>query len=198
MLLSFPLLFLRFPVSRPQLSSSRIHSWRAPAGGEEWLLHQHQQRGGVHSWEHGPGTDPGGFCKTGRTANSACRRTFYFLHKWSNIHNLFDFVDASSSKLILTLLKVSFELWRFGSFYALINFVLQMLDPLSMSSPENSASGSCPSLDSPLDRSGHSQTDTLLSLRCWERLVLKGQHFMTSLKFEIRLCCFVFVYVHDF
>ncbi|MGH0164235.1 UNVERIFIED_CONTAM: hypothetical protein FKN15_057250 [Acipenser sinensis] len=27
----------------------------------------------------------------------------------------------------------------------------QMLDPLSMSSPENSASGSCPSLDSPLD-----------------------------------------------
>ena len=31
---------------------------------------------------------------------------------------------------------------------------LQMLDPLSMSSPENSASGSCPSLDSPLDRSG--------------------------------------------
>uniref|UniRef100_A0A8P4K442 Mitogen-activated protein kinase kinase kinase 2 n=1 Tax=Dicentrarchus labrax TaxID=13489 RepID=A0A8P4K442_DICLA len=30
----------------------------------------------------------------------------------------------------------------------------QMLDPLSMSSPENSASGSCPSLDSPLDRSG--------------------------------------------
>lgn len=37
----------------------------------------------------------------------------------------------------------------------------QMLDPLSMSSPENSASGSCPSLDSPLDRSGplpsHSQ-----------------------------------------
>lgn len=30
---------------------------------------------------------------------------------------------------------------------------LQMLDPLSMSSPENSASGSCPSLDSPLDRS---------------------------------------------
>lgn len=29
--------------------------------------------------------------------------------------------------------------------------LLQMLDPLSMSSPENSASGSCPSLDSPLD-----------------------------------------------
>uniref|UniRef100_A0A3Q3F592 Mitogen-activated protein kinase kinase kinase 2 n=1 Tax=Labrus bergylta TaxID=56723 RepID=A0A3Q3F592_9LABR len=30
-------------------------------------------------------------------------------------------------------------------------FSPQMLDPLSMSSPENSASGSCPSLDSPLD-----------------------------------------------
>lgn len=29
---------------------------------------------------------------------------------------------------------------------------LQMLDPLSMSSPDNSGSGSCPSLDSPLDR----------------------------------------------
>ncbi|XP_017695571.1 PREDICTED: mitogen-activated protein kinase kinase kinase 2-like, partial [Lepidothrix coronata] len=27
----------------------------------------------------------------------------------------------------------------------------QMLDPLSLSSPENSGSGSCPSLDSPLD-----------------------------------------------
>lgn len=37
-----------------------------------------------------------------------------------------------------------------------VSFVsfLKMLDPLSMSSPENSASGSCPSLDSPLDRSG--------------------------------------------
>uniref|UniRef100_A0A3B3R6G7 Mitogen-activated protein kinase kinase kinase 2 n=1 Tax=Paramormyrops kingsleyae TaxID=1676925 RepID=A0A3B3R6G7_9TELE len=34
----------------------------------------------------------------------------------------------------------------------------QMLDPLSMSSPENSASGSCPSLDSPLDSDTYPKT----------------------------------------
>ncbi|KAG8431244.1 hypothetical protein GDO86_019203 [Hymenochirus boettgeri] len=34
----------------------------------------------------------------------------------------------------------------------------QMLDPLSLSSPENSGSGSCPSLDSPLDGDGYSKS----------------------------------------
>lgn len=47
---------IRFLLHGPQLSASRLYSWRSPAGGEERLLHQHQQRGRVHSWEHGPGT----------------------------------------------------------------------------------------------------------------------------------------------
>ena len=58
--------------------------------------------------------------------------------------------------------EISHTIWlRCGFLETVFSFMnrlglclcLQMLDPLSMSSPENSASGSCPSLDSPLDRS---------------------------------------------
>lgn len=41
--------------------------------------------------------------------------------------------------------------WTNGNFKYIFCAFFQMLDPLSLSSPENSGSGSCPSLDSPLD-----------------------------------------------
>lgn len=82
-----------------------------------------------------------------------------YLPLWRNWKTLINSKNSSGadsrhecgSLLTLSCVWVDGSTWWYERFSLCF---LQMLDPLSMSSPENSASGSCPSLDSPLDRSG--------------------------------------------
>lgn len=69
-----------------------------------------------------------------------------------------------------------------------------MLDPLSMSSPENSASGSCPSLDSPLDRSGSSNIHLAFHKVFHFKMPAFHHKTLTSLKDDLH----VFFSLHDF